>query len=45
MAALEAGMITPDFRVSCPGIFTLGDHDYHCWKTVAATARSTCMAG
>ena len=32
MAALEAGIITPDFRVSCPGVFTLGDHDYHCWR-------------
>jgi penicillin-binding protein 2 len=32
IAALEAGAITPDFRVNCPGVFTLGDHDYHCWR-------------
>ncbi|HEV2675164.1 MAG TPA: penicillin-binding protein 2 [Aliidongia sp.] len=32
MAALESGMITADFRVNCPGVFTLGDHDYHCWQ-------------
>ena len=32
MAALDSGMITPDFRVTCPGHFTLGNHDYYCWK-------------
>jgi len=32
MAALDAGLITPDFRVTCPGHFTLGNHDYYCWK-------------
>ncbi|HLZ66802.1 MAG TPA: penicillin-binding protein 2 [Aliidongia sp.] len=32
MAALDAGVITPDFRVNCPGVFTLGDHEYHCWR-------------
>ena len=32
IAALEAGVITPDFRVACSGVFTLGDREYHCWR-------------
>jgi penicillin-binding protein 2 len=32
IAALDAGVITPDFRANCPGVFTVGDHDYHCWR-------------
>ncbi len=32
IAALEAGVITPDFRVGCSGVYTLGDHEYHCWR-------------
>jgi penicillin-binding protein 2 len=32
ITALESGLITPDYRVSCPGVFTVGDHDYHCWR-------------
>jgi penicillin-binding protein 2 len=32
IAALEAGVITPDFRANCPGVFTVGDHEYHCWR-------------
>jgi penicillin-binding protein 2 len=32
IAALEAGAITPDFRINCPGVYTLGDHEYHCWR-------------
>jgi penicillin-binding protein 2 len=32
MAALDSGMITPDFHATCPGYFTLGDHKYYCWK-------------
>ena len=32
MAALENGIVGPDFRVSCSGHVTLGDHDFHCWK-------------
>jgi len=32
LAALEAGVVTPEFRVTCNGHTTLGDHDFHCWK-------------
>ena len=32
MAGLDSGMITPDFRVNCPGVFSLGDHEWHCWR-------------
>lgn len=32
VAALEAGVITPDQRVFCPGSMDLGDHRFHCWK-------------
>ncbi len=32
MAALDAGLITPDTELSCNGLFTLGDAVFHCWK-------------
>jgi penicillin-binding protein 2 len=32
MAALESGMITPEFRVNCPGHMDLGNAKFHCWK-------------
>lgn len=32
LAALEAGMITPETRVSCPGYIEYGDRRFHCWK-------------
>lgn len=34
LAALEAGIITPDTCMSCTGSITLGSHDFHChsWK-------------
>jgi len=32
LAALEAGVITPDTRVSCPGYIEYGDRRFHCWK-------------
>jgi penicillin-binding protein 2 len=32
MAAVEAGLATPDYRVSCNGQLTLGNHTFHCWK-------------
>ncbi|MBL8702333.1 MAG: penicillin-binding protein 2 [Alphaproteobacteria bacterium] len=32
LAGLEAGVITPDQRVSCPGHMDLGDNRFHCWK-------------
>ncbi|MEW6090865.1 penicillin-binding protein 2 [Parvibaculum sp.] len=31
MAAVEAG-IEPSQRVHCPGHYSLGSHDFHCWK-------------
>jgi penicillin-binding protein 2 len=32
LAGLEAGVITPDTRFSCPGVFNLGNTAFHCWK-------------
>ncbi len=32
LAGLEAGIITPEQRVSCPGYMELGDNRFHCWK-------------
>ncbi len=32
MAAIEAGIATPDYRVSCGGSLTLGNHTFHCWQ-------------
>ncbi len=32
LAALEAGVISPDTRVSCPGFLEYGDRRFHCWK-------------
>jgi penicillin-binding protein 2 len=32
LAAVEAGLATPDYRVSCNGSTTLGNHTFHCWK-------------
>lgn len=32
MAALEADVITPEVRVSCPGFLQFGDRKFHCWK-------------
>ena len=32
LAALEAGTITPDTAISCPGYLELGDATFHCWK-------------
>jgi penicillin-binding protein 2 len=31
MAAIEAG-IEPSQRIHCPGHYSLGSHDFHCWK-------------
>lgn len=30
--ALEAGVVTPDQRVFCPGYVELGGNRFHCWK-------------
>lgn len=32
LAALEAGVVTPETAVSCPGYFELGNATFHCWK-------------
>ncbi|HUR33535.1 MAG TPA: penicillin-binding protein 2 [Vicinamibacterales bacterium] len=32
LAALEEGVITPDFRVSCPGRATFYGHTFACWN-------------
>jgi penicillin-binding protein 2 len=32
LAALEAGAITPDTRVFCPGHMEFGNNTFHCWK-------------
>jgi penicillin-binding protein 2 len=32
LAALEAGVVTPDTRVSCPGYIEFGGRRFHCWK-------------
>ena len=32
LAALEAGVVTPDQRIACPGHLDLGDNRFHCWK-------------
>jgi penicillin-binding protein 2 len=32
LAALEAGVLTPQTTFFCPGSFTLGNATFHCWK-------------
>lgn len=32
LAALEAGVATPDTKVSCPGYIEFGDRRFHCWR-------------
>lgn len=32
LAALEAGTITPDTAINCPGYVELGDATFHCWR-------------
>jgi penicillin-binding protein 2 len=32
LAALDAGVITPDTILHCSGVVSLGSHDFHCWK-------------
>ncbi|MFN3645515.1 MAG: penicillin-binding protein 2 [Gemmobacter sp.] len=32
LAALEAGVITPETRVRCPGHYDTGGRRFHCWK-------------
>ncbi|VBB69091.1 Penicillin-binding protein 2 (PBP-2) [invertebrate metagenome] len=33
LAALEAGVVTPDVRVHCFGYLSLGNTRFHCWKS------------
>ena len=32
LAAVEAGIATPDYHVSCNGVYNFGGHAFHCWK-------------
>lgn len=32
LAALEAGVITPETAIGCPGHYDLGSATFHCWK-------------
>src|SRR5260221_5010697 len=32
LAAIEAGIATPEFRVSCSGVYNFGGHAFHCWQ-------------
>jgi len=32
LAALDAGIITPDTAITCPGYLELGDATFHCWQ-------------
>lgn len=32
LAALEAGVVSPDEQVYCPGFTQLGDRKFHCWR-------------
>jgi penicillin-binding protein 2 len=32
LAALEAGIITPETSVTCPGYLSLGNATFHCWR-------------
>jgi penicillin-binding protein 2 len=32
LAAMEARVLTPTDRIFCPGMTTLGDSKFHCWK-------------
>jgi penicillin-binding protein 2 len=32
LAALESRIVTPQNAVFCPGVMTLGNHQFHCWK-------------
>jgi penicillin-binding protein 2 len=32
LAAIEAGIATPDYHVNCTGVFNFGGHAFHCWQ-------------
>ncbi len=33
LAALEAGVITPETKIFCDGYTMMGNHKFHCWKS------------
>jgi penicillin-binding protein 2 len=32
LAAIEAGIATPEYRVTCSGVYNFGGHAFHCWQ-------------
>jgi penicillin-binding protein 2 len=32
LAAVDAGIATPDYRVHCSGVYNFGGHAFHCWQ-------------
>jgi penicillin-binding protein 2 len=32
LAAIDAGIATPEYHVSCNGVFNFGGHAFHCWQ-------------
>ncbi len=32
LAALDAGVAVPGYTVFCSGVYTFGNHQFHCWK-------------
>jgi penicillin-binding protein 2 len=32
LAAIDAGIATPDYRVDCGGVLVFGGHAFHCWQ-------------
>jgi penicillin-binding protein 2 len=32
LAAIEAGIATPDYHVGCNGRYIFGGHEFHCWQ-------------
>jgi penicillin-binding protein 2 len=45
MAALEAGVATPDLRVGCTGHVALGEYKFHCWKSKGGHGSLDMMEG
>jgi penicillin-binding protein 2 len=32
LAAVDAGIATPDYNVTCSGVYNFGGHAFHCWQ-------------
>jgi penicillin-binding protein 2 len=32
LAAIESGIATPQYRVTCTGVYNFGGHAFHCWQ-------------